>query len=716
MSDCDSTTKKRSENSTTDNNSHELIFIGTRKQRTQSDLRSAAILCHNQISKELWGKKHANSFVDHLRPPEVEAFALDIALRSYWELHKLKDELSPGSLSVNATAHLRQLALGVLRKYQEELTQIYSFEIPDPRAVREREEKKQQQLEASKAQRKQRAEAAKKEREERAARMKAQRLAAAKEKEEKERKLLLEEQEHQNEEKNDSINSDNSTTTTTSSSVNDEKIVQKSLISGGNSSISISKPASSTISAPTITTNSTKIQKNSSIKISTSTIQISSPNDKTKLSSTSDSSKKSISISDFSKDKKSITIQPPPSRRNLGSISSTPKSNSIAAFAASRKEQKSFKIQPPPKKKDQTSASTPTIITPSTTITTKKSIDTSKISLIQSSTAPAKKKKEKTFARPSKLTRSGSEEEPIPNITLKQTLVNTEKLVPLIQEAVNDQFSYLQELSQEENFLEFYHWTEKGPRPANEDEYTIVEHVNEYVGLDKDSDRFSFFGAYDGHCGKYTSLFIRSQIHHKVCKHPKFPNDIDKAIHESILEIDRLANDIQERDEFACGSTALAVWVRNNEELIVGNVGDCRGFICRGGKPIEIANPHHPNREDEKQRIESGGGAVIKRGAWRVNGILAVSRSIGDNNLKKFVIPDPEVTKFSILPEDEFVIIASDGLWDVIKPEEMINIVHETCKTQGRKYVCQVLCDEALRKDTKDNITVVVLFFNRNKI
>lgn len=247
---------------------------------------------------------------------------------------------------------------------------------------------------------------------------------------------------------------------------------------------------------------------------------------------------------------------------------------------------------------------------------------------------------------------------------------------------------------------------------SNEDEYVAIPHLNELLGLPQDMDRFSYFAAYDGHSGKYTSLYVRSQLHYAICKHPEFPHNIEKAITDSFLEIDRLVNEVQERDQFSCGTTALAVCIRNREELIVGNVGDCRGYLYRDSNPVEIAVPHFPSRDDEKERIKANGGAIVWHGTWRVNGILAVSRSIGDYNLKKYVIADPDVTRFSLNPDsDEFLILASDGLWDVISPEEAMNITREISANKGRSHVCRVLCDLALEKHSKDNVTVLVIFF-----
>ena len=78
---------------------------------------------------------------------------------------------------------------------------------------------------------------------------------------------------------------------------------------------------------------------------------------------------------------------------------------------------------------------------------------------------------------------------------------------------------------------------------------------------------------------------------------------------------------------------------------------------------------HKPNESSEKQRIENLGGMVVWAGTWRVGGVLAVSRAFGDRPLKKYVKADPHVKSEDITKDDEFVILASDGLWDVVTNE-----------------------------------------------
>jgi serine/threonine protein phosphatase PrpC len=123
----------------------------------------------------------------------------------------------------------------------------------------------------------------------------------------------------------------------------------------------------------------------------------------------------------------------------------------------------------------------------------------------------------------------------------------------------------------------------------------------------------------------------------------------------------------------AVGSTAV-VAVVGSSQIIVSNCGDSRVVLSRGGHAIALSVDHKPERDDEMTRIEAAGGRVIQWNGYRVFGVLAMSRAIGDHYLKPYLISDPEVTFTQRTDEDECLILASDGLWDVLSNEEVCEI------------------------------------------
>ncbi|PON60002.1 Protein phosphatase 2C [Trema orientale] len=134
--------------------------------------------------------------------------------------------------------------------------------------------------------------------------------------------------------------------------------------------------------------------------------------------------------------------------------------------------------------------------------------------------------------------------------------------------------------------------------------------------------------------------------------------------------------------EVALGGSTAVVAVLTPDHIVVANCGDSRAVLCRGGRAVPLSNDHKPDRPDERARIEAAGGRVIYVNGARVEGILAMSRSIGDQYLKPIVTSEPEVTFTKREPEDECLIIASDGLWDVLSSELACEVASE-CLREG---------------------------------
>lgn len=242
-----------------------------------------------------------------------------------------------------------------------------------------------------------------------------------------------------------------------------------------------------------------------------------------------------------------------------------------------------------------------------------------------------------------------------------------------------------------------------GKRSSMEDFYeTRIDDVDgEIVGL---------FGVFDGHGGKRAAEYVKQHLFNTLIRHPKFISDTKSAIADAYSHTDteflNLENN-QNRDAGSTASTAILV----GDRLLVANVGDSRAVICRGGNAIAVSRDHKPDQTDERQRIEDAGGFVMWAGTWRVGGVLAVSRAFGDRLLKQFVVADPEIQEEKVDSALEFLILASDGLWDVVTNEEAVGMVKPI---QEPEEAAKTLVREAFQRGSADNITAVVVRFLAN--
>lgn len=152
-----------------------------------------------------------------------------------------------------------------------------------------------------------------------------------------------------------------------------------------------------------------------------------------------------------------------------------------------------------------------------------------------------------------------------------------------------------------------------------------------------------------------------------------------------------------------------------HRSLVVANAGDCRAVLCRRGKAVEMSKDHKPQCSREMTRIEACGGSVFD---GYLNGQINVSRALGDWHMEGLkgaggpLTAEPELMTTELTQEDEFLIIGCDGLWDVFRSQNAIDFARRRLQEHNDPVMCSKdLVDEALKRKSGDNLTVVVVCF-----
>ncbi|KNZ80542.1 Phosphatase 2C like protein [Termitomyces sp. J132] len=159
------------------------------------------------------------------------------------------------------------------------------------------------------------------------------------------------------------------------------------------------------------------------------------------------------------------------------------------------------------------------------------------------------------------------------------------------------------------------------------------------------------------------------------------------------------------RKDLAIGTTITVPPSDSRRVLYTANAGDARAVLCRGGRAVRLSYDHKGSDKQEAKRITDAGGFVM---SGRVNGVLAVTRSLGDSSMKEFVVGSPYTTETELCEEDEFLVLACDGLWDVTNDQSAIDLVREIPDPQ---VASAKLLKYALSHHTSDNVTVLVVRF-----
>ncbi|XP_054798704.1 probable protein phosphatase 2C 76 isoform X2 [Prosopis cineraria] len=244
----------------------------------------------------------------------------------------------------------------------------------------------------------------------------------------------------------------------------------------------------------------------------------------------------------------------------------------------------------------------------------------------------------------------------------------------------------------------------RGKRVTMEDFYDIkISNI--------DGRSICLFGIFDGHGGSRAAEYLKERLFNNLMKHPKFLTDTKLAISETYQQTDADFLD-SERDTFRDDGSTASTAVLVDNHLYVANVGDSRTIISKAGKAIALSEDHKPNRSDERKRIENAGGVIMWAGTWRVGGVLAMSRAFGNRMLKQFVVAEPEIQEEVIDEELELLVLASDGLWDVMPNDDAASLARAEDEPEA---AARRLTEAAFSRGSADNITCIVVRFHHEK-
>ncbi|KAK6455586.1 phosphatase 2C-like domain-containing protein [Scheffersomyces xylosifermentans] len=288
-----------------------------------------------------------------------------------------------------------------------------------------------------------------------------------------------------------------------------------------------------------------------------------------------------------------------------------------------------------------------------------------------------------------------------------------------------------------------------------------MEDVHTYIANFAERVDWGYFAIFDGHAGKGTARWCGNNLHtlleDEIDGQDENPapvlgkHDMKQSLCNAFVKADEL---IEKEGVGSSGSTAAVAVLRwetdrNEKEepkkteegteekveskgdktkdqtsfdfvpayhhkrmLYTSNVGDSRIILFRKGKPYRLSFDHKATDILEVNRIRANGGLVMKN---RVNGVLAVSRSLGDSYMKDIVIGRPFTTSTEITKDDEFMILACDGVWDVLSDLKACQFVHNLFRDANTdpQVAAKKLCQLAIENSTTDNVTVMIVKFDK---
>jgi serine/threonine protein phosphatase PrpC len=220
----------------------------------------------------------------------------------------------------------------------------------------------------------------------------------------------------------------------------------------------------------------------------------------------------------------------------------------------------------------------------------------------------------------------------------------------------------------------------------------------------------------DGHAGELCSKYIIKELPKLIQINFKNIENTDNIIEIITNLVFQLDNNYKKMNDLSGSTCILTIFL--DESIYIVNIGDSRTVIGNTKNQVLLNTiDHKPSLTKESNRIIKNGGKIMFQDTERIyvndnaKG-LAISRVIGDLHYKggNVVVCNPDIYKRDILQENEFIILASDGLWDVITNHDAVKFVNELLQKEiySLRHIAKKLVNYALLSGSMDNITVII--------
>jgi len=253
-----------------------------------------------------------------------------------------------------------------------------------------------------------------------------------------------------------------------------------------------------------------------------------------------------------------------------------------------------------------------------------------------------------------------------------------------------------------------YFTSVKGRRDDNEDKHNIILNID---GSNKSILPVNFFSVYDGHGGKFVSTYLSKNLPSYYIN-PNLVLPFDREYHIKLFE--NIQNRILDNPEgYSSGSTCLLCLMYKQEDdihLNIVNLGDSRlTIVYKNGKCKQVSIDHKPDHPIEKIRLTKMGGEIYTdtEGVIRI-GDLSLSRSFGDGDNAPYISQKPDIYYKKITPDTKYIVLACDGLWDVIENEELFKLLEKFKQSESNNLAAE-LATEALKRGSCDNISIIII-------
>ncbi|KAM3724382.1 Protein phosphatase fem-2 [Dirofilaria immitis] len=228
-------------------------------------------------------------------------------------------------------------------------------------------------------------------------------------------------------------------------------------------------------------------------------------------------------------------------------------------------------------------------------------------------------------------------------------------------------------------------------------------------------DHDAFFAVFDGHNGVDCANYASSHFARCLIENAQYAlGQTENIMKNAFTELDKRLTARCKNEHIKGGTTAVCAFLRARRHLCVGWCGDSAVAVLRKDAVRTLSSAHSPDVPEEVRRIEEAGGMVVPiQGELRVNGILNLTRSLGDIDGRPMISPEPDILSFDLDNSEYLLLLSCDGVWDSLSEQAVHSHVAQFVRTNSQENygkLAEFIVDRARETGATDNLTLICVF------
>ncbi|CAI2348927.1 unnamed protein product [Caenorhabditis sp. 36 PRJEB53466] len=253
----------------------------------------------------------------------------------------------------------------------------------------------------------------------------------------------------------------------------------------------------------------------------------------------------------------------------------------------------------------------------------------------------------------------------------------------------------------------------KGQRHKQEDRF-VAYPSGQYIN--HGTDPVALLAVFDGHGGMECSHYAAGHFWEEWVKaRQMFDGYLEQSLTSALCSLDERMTVRSEKELWKGGTTAVCCAIDPEKmEMAFAWLGDSPGYIMNNVEFRKVTREHSPKDPDEARRVEEAGGQLfVIGGELRVNGVLNLTRALGDVQGRPMISNQPETVRVDYDASDYLVLLACDGISDVFGPADLYQVIEAFVRdntVEDYTELARFVCSEAIEHGSADNVTVVIGF------